>query len=135
MPEARSEQFLGRGLAFPLQVDAAGRLASAQGEQRIEQSIQLILATRPGERAMLPDFGCAIHELVFAPNNAATRTRAIDAVRRALTLFEPRIDVLDVQADTASDEPQLLLLRVDYRLRANNAMGNLVYPFFLFESA
>lgn len=127
--------FLGRGLAFPLHVDAAGRLAAARGEQRVEESIQLILGTRLGERTMLPGFGCAIHELLFAPNNAATRTRAVDAVRRALVLFEPRIDVLDVRADTASAQPNLLLLRVDYRLRANNAMGNLVYPFFLFESA
>ena len=123
--------FLGRGLAFPLHVDAAGRLATARGEQRVEESIQLILSTRIGERVMLPNFGCAIHELVFAANNAATRTRAIDAVRRALALFEPRIDVLDVQADSASTEPSLLLLHVDYRLRANNAMGNLVFPFYL----
>lgn len=133
MPER--DTFLGRGLAFPLHVDAAGRLAGAAGEQRIEESIQLILATRPGERVMLPTFGCAIHELVFAPNNPATRTRAVDAVRRALTQLEPRIDVLDVRAQTSPAEPNLLLLRVDYRLRANNAMGNLVYPFFLFESA
>jgi len=134
VPERQHEPFLGRGLAFPLHVDPSGKLATAAGEQRVEQSVQLILSTCPGERVMLPKFGCAIHELVFAPNNPATRTRAIDAVRRALTLFEPRIDVLDVRAETSSAEPSLLLLRVDYRLRANNAMGNLVYPFFLFES-
>jgi len=127
--------FLGRGLAFPLRVDAAGRLAAAAGEARVEDSIHLILSTRPGERVMLPHFGCAIHDLVYAPNNAATRTRAVDAVRRALTQQEARIDVLDVRADTSPAEPHLLLLRVDYRLRANNAAGNLVYPFFLLEAA
>jgi len=127
--------FLGRGIAFPLRMDAAGRLASAAGEARVEDSIHLILSTRPGERVMLPNFGCAIHDLVFAPNNPATRTRAVDAVRRALTQLEARIDVLDVRADTSVAEPNLLLLRVDYRLRANNAVGNLVYPFFLLEAA
>ncbi|MBI5259409.1 MAG: GPW/gp25 family protein [Burkholderiales bacterium] len=127
--------FLGRGLAFPLHVDAAGRLAGAAGEARVEDSIHLVLSTRPGERVMLPNFGCAIHDLVYAPNNPATRTRAVDAVRRALTQLEARIDVLDVRADTSPAEPHLLLLRVDYRLRANNAVGNLVYPFFLLEAA
>jgi len=82
---------------------------------------------------MLPAFGCAIHDLSFAPNNAATRTRAIDAVRRALVTCEPRIDVLDVTATSSPGEANLLLVRVDYRLRGNNAIGNLVYPFYLLD--
>ena len=127
--------FLGTGLRFPLQVTAAGRIATSSTEQRIEESIYLILGTKIGERVMLPDFGCAIHDLSFAPNNAATRTRAIDAVRRALVAFEPRIDVLEVSATSAPGEANLLLVRVDYRLRANNAIGNLVYPFYLLDSA
>lgn len=127
--------FLGTGLRFPLQVDARGRIATVSTEQRIEESIYLILGTRIGERVMLPDFGCAIHDLSFAPNNAATRTRAIDTVRRALVTFELRIDVLEVSATSAPGEANLLLVRVDYRLRGNNAIGNLVYPFYLLDSA
>ncbi|SAK99988.1 phage baseplate assembly protein [Caballeronia arationis] len=127
--------FLGTGLRFPLQVTPQGRLALASGDRRVEESIALILGTRLGERVMQPNFGCSIHDLVFAPNNAATHTRAIDAVRRALVLLEPRIDVLEVSAQSAPAEPNLLLLRVDYRQRANNAIGNLVYPFFLLEPA
>lgn len=126
--------FLGTGLRFPLQVTPQGRIALSSADRRVEESIYLILGTKVGERVMMPDFGCAIHELVFAPNNASTRTRAIDAVRRALVLFEPRIDVLEVSADTAPAEPNLLLLRIDYRLRSSNAINNLVYPFFLLES-
>jgi phage baseplate assembly protein W len=129
-----NRDFLGTGLKFPLQVTPQGRLALARGEQRIEESIYVVLGTKLGERVMQPTFGCGIHDLVFAPNNSATRTRAIDDVRRALVMFEPRIDVLDVSAESAPAEPNLLLIRVDYRLRENNAIGNLVYPFFLLES-
>jgi len=132
---ATSHDFLGTGLRFPLQVDARGRLATSSTERRIEEAIYLILGTKPGERVMLPDFGCAIHDLAFAPNDAATRTAAIDAVRRALVSFEPRVDVLGVAATSAPGEANLLLVRVDYRLRANNAIGNLVYPFYLLDSA
>jgi phage baseplate assembly protein W len=127
--------FLGTGLRFPLQVSPAGRIATSSTEQRIEESIYLILGTKPGERVMLPSFGCAIHELAFEPNNATTRTRAIDAVRRALVAFEPRIDVLDVSATSAPGEANVLLVRVDYRLRADNAIGNIVYPFYLLEAS
>jgi phage baseplate assembly protein W len=126
--------FLGAGLRFPLQVSPQGGIALSTSDRRVEEAIYLILATKVGERVMLPDFGCAIHDLVFAPNNSSTRTRAIDAVRRALVLFEPRIDVLQVSADSAPAEPNLLLLRVDYRLRSSNAINNLVYPFYLLES-
>jgi hypothetical protein len=125
--------FLGVGWKFPLQVTPRGAIATSSEEQKIEESILLILSTAPGERLMLPDFGCGIHDLVFAPNDTGTITRVVDLVRRSLTIYEPRIDVLDVSADTSSDQPNLLLIRVDYRIRDNNAMANLVYPFFITE--
>lgn len=127
--------FLGSGFSFPLQVTPRGRLSMSRAEQRIEESIYLILGTRLGERVMLATFGCGIHDLLFAPNTPATRARAVEHVRRALVSFEPRIDVLDVTTETSDAEPSLLLIRVDYRIRANNAMGNLVYPFYITEAA
>jgi len=130
-----TRDFLGVGWKFPLQVTAAGRIAQARYEQRIEESIYLILSTAKGERVMLPNFGCGIHELVFAPNNALTRALVIQNVREALVNFERRIDVLDVTAESATGEPNLLLIRVSYRIRANNALGNLVYPFYISEGS
>ncbi len=127
--------FLGVGWKFPLQVTASGKIAQARYEQRIEESIYLILSTAKGERVMLPDFGCGIHELVFAPNNTLTRSVVVQNVRQALVAFEPRIDVLEVNAEEAEGEPNLLLLRISYRIRANNALGNLVYPFYIREGA
>ncbi len=82
---------------------------------------------------MLPEFGCGIHELVFAPNNARTLSVVTQQVRQALVFYEPRIDVLDIGAETSPEEPNLLLIRIDYRIRANNALGNLVYPFYIQE--
>lgn len=127
--------FLGVGWKFPLQVTPQGKIARARYEQRIEESIYLILATAKGERVLLPDFGCGMHDLVFAPNNAMTPTLVVQAVRRALTTYEPRIDVLAVEAETTPEQPNLLLVRINYRIRANNAVGNLVYPFYVREAA
>ena len=131
--EARG--FLGVGWKFPLQVTPNGKIAQARYEQRIEESIYLILSTAKGERVMLLDFGCGIHDLVFAPNNAATLSVVAQNVRQALVTYEPRIDVLDINVETTPETPNLLLIRIDYRLRANNALGNLVYPFYINEGA
>jgi len=127
--------FLGVGWKFPLQVTPGGTIAQSRYEQRVEESIYLILSTAKGERLMRPDFGCGIHDLVFAPDNVSTPTSVVQAVRKALTAYEPRIDVLNVHADPAPDQPNLLLIRINYRIRANNAIGNLVYPFYITEGA
>jgi phage baseplate assembly protein W len=129
-----NREFLGIGWRFPLQVGPDGRIAKARYEQRVEESIVLILSTAPGERPMLPEFGCDIHELVFAPNDSRTITLVVDAAREALTRHEPRIDLLEVNAENSAEAPNLLLIRVNYRVRATNAIGNLVYPFYIKES-
>jgi phage baseplate assembly protein W len=131
----RTRAFLGIGWKFPLQVTAGGNIARSSYEQRVQESIYLILSTAKGERVMLPDFGCGIHDLVFAPNNPQTLSAVVQEVRQALVSYERRIDVLDVATETAPGQPNLLLIRVDYRIRANNALGNLVYPFYIKEGA
>ncbi len=131
----RTRAFLGIGWKFPLQVTAGGNIAQSSYEQRVQESIYLILTTAKGERVMLPEFGCGIHDLVFAPNNPQTLSAVVQEVRDALVSYERRIDVLDVATETAPGQPNLLLIRVDYRIRANNALGNLVYPFYITEGS
>ena len=127
--------FLGIGWKFPIQVTPAGGIALSSAEQRIEESILLILSTARKERLMLADFGCGIHDLVFSPNDASTISKIVDQVRKALTSYEPRIDVLSVKAQTSDVQPNVLLIRVDYRIRDTNSMKNLVYPFYITEGA
>lgn len=130
-----TRDFLGIGWKFPLQVTAAGRIAQARHEQRIEESVYLILSTARGERPMLPEFGCGIHDLVFAGNTPGTVALVAQTVRAALSAYEPRIDVLDVDAHPAEGADNLLLIRISYRIRSNNAVGNMVYPFYIREAA
>jgi len=131
----KARSFLGVGWKFPVQVTPNGKIARSGYEQKIEESIFLILSTSRGERPMRPAFGCGIHDLVFAPNNQSTISTVTQNVRSALVKYEPRIDVLDINVETTPEQPNLLLIRVDYRIRANNAMGNLVYPFYINEGS
>jgi uncharacterized protein len=128
-----NRSFLGVGWKFPLQVTPGGQIARAKYEVRIEESVYLILSTARGERPMLPDFGCGIHELVFAENSSQTVALVIHLVREALVKYEPRIDVLDVHAESPAAQPSLLLVQINYRVRATNAIGNVVYPFYVTE--
>lgn len=125
--------FLGRGWPFPIKLKADGRLRLVEGGDKIDQSIGIILSTAPGERLMLPDFGCGIHDLVFQPNSAALRGLVQARVRDALLRWEPRIDLLDVQVETEPETRHTLLIRIDYRVRSDNSFYNLVYPFYLNE--
>ena len=131
----QNREYLGTGWKFPLQVTPSGRIAGTGYERRVEESIYLILSTGRGERLMLPEFGCSMQDLVFAPNNESTISEVIHHVYESLSQQEPRIDVLDVNAESAPEQPNLLLIRIDYRIRANHAIGNVVYPFYLKESA
>jgi phage baseplate assembly protein W len=128
-----TRDFLGTGWKFPVRVNPRGGLSYSSGEQDIQEAIWIILGTARGERQMLPEFGCGVHEYVFAPNNAATRGQIAYQVREALTKWEPRIDVLDVRVESSSDEANKLLIRVDYRVASNNTFHNLVYPFYIQE--
>ncbi len=130
-----TRKFLGTGWKFPLRVTPGGGFAYSQGEQSVEEAIWILLGTARGERQMLPRFGCGIHDLVFAPNNPATQGSVQHLVKDALTEWEPRIDVLDVNVTSAPGEDNTLLIRVDYRIRSNNTFGNLVYPYFITEGS
>jgi phage baseplate assembly protein W len=125
--------FLGTGLKFPIRVNPQGGLSWSSEEQNVQESIWIILATAPGERQMLPRFGCGIHDYVFAPNTPGVQGNIAHHVRTALSAWEPRIDVLDVRVTAPDGEPNLLLIRVDYRIRSTNSYSNTVYPFFIRE--
>jgi phage baseplate assembly protein W len=129
----QSREFTGTGWKFPIRVNPRGGLSYSADEQDIEEAIWIILSTARGERQMLPRFGCGIHDYVFATNEPATHGSIAHQVRDALTEWEARIDVIDVQVEANADIPNLLLIRVDYRIRSNNAFHNLVYPFYVQE--
>lgn len=127
--------FLGIGWGFPVGADAqTGAVTIAKYEESVSQSIWIILGTAKGERVMRPDFGCRIYDLVFENISASTVAKVSEAVREALLMFETRIDVLDVQVQPENNG-EVLLISVEYEVRATNNVFNLVYPFYLERSA
>jgi phage baseplate assembly protein W len=123
---ADPREVLGRGWAFPFRIHAAnGGVAYSEFEENIRQNMTIIIGTRPGERQMLPDFGCRIHELIFAPNTSSTAAMISHHVKDALERWEERIEVTGV--DAMSDPGGSIKVRVSYRIRATNALQSLSY--------
>lgn len=125
------QEFVGAGWAFPLRTDRTGGIALVHDQREIEESIHLILATSPGERPMRPEFGCAVHDYVFAPADAATAGDIAYVVRVALNRWEPRIDLKNVLVHFDGVDDGVLLIDVKYTIRGTNDPRNLVFPFYV----
>jgi hypothetical protein len=126
-----TQEFLGVGWKFPVELNDAGEIGFSRYEEDIREAIWIILSTARGERLMRPDFGCGIHQFIFAPNDTRTAGLVRFHVEEALTRWEPRIELREVTVQASPRDPTLLLINIDYQVKANDSRFNLVYPFYL----
>ena len=126
-----TQEFLGTGWRFPVGLDDRDEIAVSRYEASVRESIWIILSTSPGERLMRPDFGCGIHEFVFSPSNARTMGLIRFHVEESLIRWEPRILLESVTVAPDPGDPAVLIISIDYRVRATDSRFNLVYPFYL----
>ena len=103
-----------------LTISPTGSFEMVEGYVSVRQAIMLLISTIPGERVMRPDYGCDLHKLIFSPNDATTAGLAIHYIRSALDRWEPRIDVLRLDAHRNPIDPGRLDILLDYRLRATH---------------
>jgi uncharacterized protein len=129
--ELMDGNFLGVGWTSSVELDENGQIKMARHEDSVRQSIWMILGTARGERLMRPDFGCGIHDLVFANNTASISGQLISEVEQALIEWEPRIDVLHIDVTPDTNQPNCLFIQINYHVRTTNNRFNLVYPFYL----
>jgi len=133
-----NQDIVGRGWAFPPQIGPQGRVALVGGFDEVSQAIHIILGTAIGERVMRPEFGSHLHELAFAPINEETKASARRYVEDALTMWEPRINLVNVQVldpfrhdPNRMHTPGLLSIEIQYEIKATGDQRSLVYPFYL----
>jgi uncharacterized protein len=132
MSQVKSQKsYLGKGWRFPVDVDRTGSVSISSYEDSIRDAIFIILGTAPGERIMRPTFGCDIHDLVFWPNNPNTCGLAAHYCEEALVKWEPRITKVKAKARPAPDEPNKIMVEIEYVVHATSTSRNLVYPFYL----
>jgi len=132
---AKAAGFLGSGWSFPPTFTAGNyQLNMAQQQDSINQSIDVILQTRQGERSLNPNFGSSLHRFVFRAFNATLQSEVVEAVNVALRDYEPRIKVNAVIVTVENDESTLLAIQINYTIRQTNSRHNHVYPYALTEA-
>lgn len=126
--------FLGRGWSFPPSFirNPAGVVMLEQ-EVDIASSLEVLLGTAQGERIMLPQYGCNLDELVFESLDTRMKTLMSDKVESAILYHEPRIELESVSVDDHGELEGVVLIEINYRVKATNSRFNFVYPFYRIE--
>jgi Bacteriophage baseplate protein W len=132
---ANDQSFLGRGWAFPPSFSSGGAdVQMVSGAEDVHQSLQILLATTPGQRVMQELFGCDLEGVLFEPLDQSFINAVTGMVSNAILDYEPRID-LNKLTVTETEVEGLLRISVDYTIRSTNSRYNMVYPFYLKEAA
>lgn len=136
MPDSKVPNFLGTGWSFPPTfVRAARTVEMTSGEEDIQRSLRVLLATALGERVMLPDYGSNLEDLLFEPIDTGLQTLLFDRIRTAILTYEARIEVTEISLQTDQVTEGILLIEVAYRVRATNSRFNFVFPFYRTEGS
>lgn len=131
MADLKANDFLGRGWSFPPTFDIAKRsVGMTEKVDDICKSLEILLSTKVGERIMQPKYGCNLDELVFESLDTATKTITIDKIKTAILYFEPRIDARKIELNTSNELEGIIMLEVEYVVRATNSRFNFVYPYY-----
>lgn len=90
-----------------------------EGDEVIQQSLLMLLSTRPGERVMKPDYGCPLHLLIFQPNDKTTAGLAKHYIKQAIERFERRVEIIKLEAYQDQNIPTSLFIELEYLIVAS----------------
>lgn len=127
--------FLGIGWSFPPEFNITeGNVAMTPDVEDINNSLIILLSTRPGERVMFPNYGCDLQEMLFKPLDLTLTTQMKGIIERAILYHEPRINILSIEIDTTQELEGEVLIHIDYEVRNTNTRSNIVFPFYKSEA-
>ena len=136
MNQTDATNFLGTGWDFPPSFSAAGgAVQMVSNEEDIHQSLMILFATRPGERAMQELYGCSLDDWLFSEIDHALVSQLTSAIHDAVLLQEPRVQLLDVDVNPDPADAGVLLIQLSYSVTATNTRFNMVFPFYRNEAS
>lgn len=135
MDSNKDKSFLGRGWSFPPTFDKKSTpgVEMVSAEEDIKQSLEILLGTSIGERVMMSDYGCNIHEHLFDSINTSQVHYLKELIRTAIIKFEPRIKLIEVFIDQSDFLDGILRIQVEYSILSSNTRFNLVFPYYKVE--
>lgn len=129
------KSFLGTGWGFPPTFTniTMNQLTMVSDIEDIKESLYILMHTIPGERLMLPEYGCNLRLLVFENIDAAFNNEIQDVIFKAILRYEPRIKFNFTTIDTSDQLDGIVYITIDYNIIATNTRNNIVFPFYLNE--
>jgi len=128
------DDFKGSGWSFPVAFYVGNyQLGLTRYEQNINDSINVILLTKQGERCMEPQFGSGLQQFFFRKMDETLKGEIADAVRSSLLINEPRILVKEVHVEFADLRTGRVEIMIGYIFNQTNTRHNYVFPFHLKE--
>lgn len=126
--------FLGIGWKFPPTFDKNIKSVEMISEaDDIRESLFILLSTKPGERVMLPNYGCDMKAMVFESVNESNINFMKNLIENAVLFYEPRITLEDVEFRFEDQLNGKLLIELIYTIRKTNTRTNMVYPYYILE--
>jgi len=134
MATFKNDDFLGIGWSFPPTFDISSQNVEMTAKaDDIQKSLEILLTTTIGERVMEPKYGCNMDDLVFESLNTTTLTIIKDRIQTAILYFESRINVQSINLNTDDQSEGVILVEIDYVIKATNSRFNFVYPYYIDE--
>jgi phage baseplate assembly protein W len=118
-----ANSFLGQDTKLPI----SNKFEPVKDIDVLNQDIQILLTTIPGERVMRPDYGCNLYKRIWDNIDDVARD-GIDDIVQAIRTFEPRVTLLQVDSTISRDEG-VVVFTVTYKVIDENTPRNLVFPF------
>ena len=128
--------FLGIGWKFPPTFDPkTASVEMVSGERDIKESLRILLSTKPGERTMLPEYGCDMHFLILETIDSTLISQMKKKIEAAILYFESRITIEEININTDQSLDGLLWVYLTYTINKTNTRSNMVYPFYFIEGS
>ena len=118
-----TRNWLGQDTSFPIK----GSFKPQIGISEVNQCIQLLIATVPGERVMRPEYGCRLYTRIW-DNIDEVASEGLSDIKDAIQTFEPRVDLVSVNSRIFRDEGRVVFF-IEYTTKDENVVENLVFPF------
>lgn len=134
----KQNSFLGTGWSFPPSFDINTRnIEMVSEEEDIRQSLNILLSTSLGERAMQPKYGCNLNDYLFEPLNSTVIGYIKDLVEHAILYYEPRIVAEKIEV-TAQESMEIIegrfTISIEYLIPETNSRFNFVYDYYSNEA-
>lgn len=130
----KNKSFIGTGWHFPPRFTKETRTVEmVKDEEDIKESITIFIGTRLGERIMRSNYGSIIHSYTYESIDGNSIKNLSMEIKINLQKFEPRINVIDVDATRSDSNQGLINFNIQYEIIGANVRDNIVYPFYINE--